>query len=253
MIISGTLLNMATVLVGGVIGTLLGNRLPQRYQNIILQALGLTTLLFATQMMLKTSNPLIPLGSLMLGALSGEFLALQQRLDQLGNRIQARVMQRVGQGDKAAEGEPPQRGHATVSQAFVTSSLVFCVGPLTILGSIQNGLPGHDIQALALKSALDGFAAIAFAASLGYGVLFTIATIFVVQGGISVAAAIVGANLLDAAQINEMTAVGGLIVLGVGLKLLDIKQLPVANFLPALFYAPLIVWLLELFGVRVGS
>lgn len=253
MIISGTLLNMATVLVGGILGTLLGNRLPERYQHIILQSLGLTTLLFAIQMMLKTSNPLISLGGLMLGALTGEFLGLERRLEQIGNLIQSRMAQRLGQDGQAGEGEPPRRGLATVSQAFVTSSLVFCVGPLTILGAIQNGLPGHDIQALALKSALDGFAAIAFAASLGYGVLFTIATIFVVQGGISVAAAVAGANLLNAAQINEMTAVGGLIVLGVGLKLLSIKNLPVANFLPALIYAPLIVWLLDLFGVKVGG
>jgi uncharacterized protein len=249
-IISGTLLNMATVLVGGILGTLLGNRLPERYQNIILQSLGLTTLLFAIQMMLKTSNPLISLGGLMLGALTGEFLGLERRLEGVGNRIQARMARRLGQDDKVAEGAPPHRGLATVSQAFVTSSLVFCVGPLTILGSIQNGLPGHDIQALALKSALDGFAAIAFAASLGYGVLFTVATIFVVQGGISVAAAVAGANLLSAAQINEMTAVGGLIVLGVGLKLLSIKNLPVANFLPALVYAPVIVWLLDTFGIK---
>ncbi len=251
MIISGTLLNMATVLVGGTIGTLLGNRLPERYQSIILQSLGLTTLLFAIQMMLKTTNPLIDLGGLMLGALTGEALGLERRLEQLGSRIQSSMTRRMGRDDTIEEGQPPLRGLATISQAFVTSSLVFCVGPLTILGSIQNGLPGHDMQALALKSALDGFAAIAFAASLGYGVLFTVGTIFVVQGGISLAAAIVGANLLDIAQINEMTAVGGLIVLGVGLRLLNIKSLPVANFLPALIYAPLIVWVLEAFMVKM--
>lgn len=250
MIISGTLLNMTTVLIGGIIGTLLGNRLPERYQSIILQSLGLTTVLFSIQMMLKTSNPLIALGSLMLGALTGEFLGLERGLEELGNRIQVTMARRLGRDDALMDGAPPKRGLATISQAFVTASLVFCVGPLTILGSIQNGLPGHDIQALALKSALDGFAAIAFAASLGFGVLFTIITIFVVQGGISLAAAIMGANLLDIAQINEMTAVGGLIVLSVGLKLLSIKQLPIANFLPALLYAPLIVWLLEALGVK---
>src|SRR5689334_19585268 len=129
-IISGTLLNMATVFVGGIIGTLLGNRLPERYQSIIIQSLGLTTVLFSIQMMLKTSNPLIALGALMLGALSGEFLGLEQRLEQLGQRIQEGMARWMGRDAEVAEGEPPRRGLATISQAFVTSSLVFCVGPL---------------------------------------------------------------------------------------------------------------------------
>ncbi len=252
MILGGTLLNALTVLLGGICGTLLGNRLPERYQRIILQSLGLTTILFSIQMMSSTKNALIPLGALMFGALSGEWLRLEQRLEQLGNWLQATTARRLGQQVEADPNTPPRRGLATISQAFITTSLVFCVGPLTILGSIQNGINPNDIQLLALKSTLDGFAAIAFAASLGYGVLFTVVTILMVQGGISLLAAVVGSGLLTTLQINEMTAVGGLTVLAVALKLLEIKQLPIANFLPALLYAPLLVAILQAVGVKIG-
>ncbi len=252
MILGGTLLNALTVLLGGIFGTLLGNRLPERYQRIILQSLSLTTILFSIQMMSSTKNALIPLGALMLGALTGEWLRLEQRLEQLGNWLQATTARRLGQQVEADPDAPPRRGLATISQAFITTSLVFCVGPLTILGSIQNGINPNDIQLLALKSTLDGFAAIAFAASLGFGVLFTVVTILIVQGGISLLAGVVGSGLLTTLQVNEMTAVGGLTVLAVALKLLEIKQLPVANFLPALLYAPLLVAILQAVGVKIG-
>jgi uncharacterized membrane protein YqgA involved in biofilm formation len=234
MIISGTLLNIFTVLVGGTLGLLVGGRLPERFQSIVIGGLGLSTLVIGIQGALTTKNVLIMLGAMLIGGLLGEAIRLSDGLDNLGNYLQKRLA-----GDD-------ERGSSTFSEAFVTSSLVFCVGPLTILGSIQNGISG-DITFLAIKSLLDGFAAFAFASALGWGVLVSTVTILIYQGGLSVIAALVanGVPSRDNPYIVEMTAVGGLILIGVGLRLLDIKELKLANYLPALAVAPLIVWVLE--------
>lgn len=233
--ISGTLLNVLTVLVGGTLGLLLGGRLPERFQGIIFNGLGLATLLIGMQNALTTGNILVLLGGILIGGLIGEWLRLDYRLDNLGNYLQKRLA-----------GNSNRKGSATFSEAFVTSSLIFCVGPLTILGSIQNGISG-DITFLAIKSMLDGFAAFAFAASLGWGVLVSSVTVLVYQGALSLIAwlAMSGVPSRDNPYIIEMTAAGGLIILGVGLRLLNIKELKLANYLPALAVAPAIVWLLE--------
>ncbi|MDQ5825473.1 MAG: DUF554 domain-containing protein [Chloroflexota bacterium] len=233
--ISGTLLNVLTVLVGGTLGLLLGGRLPERFQGIIFNGLGLATLLIGMQNALTTGNILVLLGGILIGGLIGEWLRLDYHLDNLGTYLQKRL---AGNSDR--------KGSATFSEAFVTSSLIFCVGPLTILGSIQNGISG-DITFLAIKSMLDGFAAFAFAASLGWGVLVSSVTVLVYQGALSLIAwlAMSGVPSRDNPYIIEMTAAGGLIILGVGLRLLNIKELKLANYLPALAVAPAIVWVLE--------
>lgn len=233
--VSGTLLNVLTVLVGGTLGLLLGGRLPERFQGIIFNGLGLATLLIGMQNALTTGNILVLLGGILIGGLIGEWLRLDYHLDNLGDYLQKRL---AGNSDR--------KGSATFSEAFVTSSLIFCVGPLTILGSIQNGISG-DITFLAIKSMLDGFAAFAFAASLGWGVLVSSVTVLVYQGALSLIAwlAMSGVPSRDNPYIIEMTAAGGLIILGVGLRLLNIKELKLANYLPALAVAPAIVWVLE--------
>lgn len=232
--ISGTLLNVLTVLVGGTLGLLVGGRLPERLQSIIMNGLGLAVILIGVQNGLVTRNPLILIGSILLGGIIGELLRLDYHLDNLGNYLQKRL---------AAGGT---RGASTFSEAFVTSSLVFCVGPLTIMGAIQNGISG-DITFLGIKSMLDGFAAFAFAASLGWGVLLSAVTVLVYQGLLSLAAWAIagGVPSRDNPYILEMTAVGGLIIMGVGLKLLNIKELKLANYIPALAVAPAIVWAIE--------
>jgi uncharacterized membrane protein YqgA involved in biofilm formation len=228
--ISGTLLNIVTVLLGGILGLLVGGRLPERFNGIIIGGLGLSTIIIGLQQALATRNVLILLGSILLGGILGELLRLDYRLDNLGDWLQKRL---------ARDG----KGASTFSEAFVTSSIVFCVGPLTILGSIQNGING-DIQLLAIKSLLDGFAAFAFAATLGWGVLVSVVTILVYQGALSLIAwgMATGVPSGDNPYILEMTAAGGLVIMGVGLKLLDIKELKLANYLPALAIAPAIVW-----------
>jgi len=235
MFLTGTLLNVATVLLGTTIGVLAGARVPERMQRTLTDGLGLFTLAIGAALSLRllmdrsapVGNDLAVLGALLGGAAIGELLRLSDRLDALGDWFQRRL----------ARGEQPSR----VSEAFVTASLVFCVGPLTILGSIQNGVTG-DIQLLAVKSLLDGVAAIAFAAALGAGVYLSALTVLIVQGGIATIAWAVGGGL-DPASVDAAGAVGGLILIGVALRLLDIRQVRVANLLPALLLAPIFVWI----------
>jgi uncharacterized membrane protein YqgA involved in biofilm formation len=223
--LSGTLLNAATVLVGGLLGTLLGDRLPKRVREQVVRGVGLFVLAMGMKFALETGNLLYLLGSILLGGILGSLAGIDGRLNALGDALQRRFA--------------PPGSTSTVSEAFVTASIVFCVGPLTFLGSIQNGLTG-DAGLLVIKSVLDGFTAIALAATLGWGVLLTIVVILVYQGGLALGAAFL-AGLLSDPQLREMSAVGGLLILGVGLKLLAIRDVKVADFLPAIFVAPLLV------------
>ena len=223
--ISGTLLNALTVLIGGLLGTVLGDRLPERVHESLFGVLGLFTVLIGLLDAVTTKNPLILLGARLVGTLRGELGNLEGGLNRLGDRVQKALA----------------RDGSTVSEAFVTSSLVFCVGPLSILGALDNGLSG-DITKLAIKATLDGFAALAFSAALGWGVLLSIGVILIYQGTISLSAHAVAPLLNGNPQtITELTAVGGLILVAIGLKLLKIRDLRAGNMLPALVLAPVLV------------
>jgi uncharacterized membrane protein YqgA involved in biofilm formation len=241
MFLSGTLLNIATVLIGTTLGLLVGRRMPERMQQSLTAGLGLFTLAIGLSMALRIFNdPIVQpgddlaiLAALLLGVAGGELLRLSDGLDALGGWFQRRL----------SRGERPSRP-SRIAEAFVTASLVFCVGPLTILGSLENGLTG-DITLLAVKSLLDGVASIAFAAALGAGVYLSAGTILVVQGGIA-AGAFLLRDVMDPITVLAVGSLGGLILLGVGMRLLEIKQLRVANFLPGLVIAPFLVRLAEL-------
>lgn len=245
---TGTLLNIATVLIGGALGLLFGARIPERLKQTVVAGMGLFTAAMGMQMFLQTGNPLVVLGSLLIGILLGEWWRIEDGLQALGRILE----QRFARGPETGSGSRFVRG-------FLTASLLFCVGPMTILGSINDGLRG-DYNLLAVKSVLDGFGAMAFASSLGVGVLFSVITVFVFQGGISLLAAQLGRFLLAPGtmeiaatdpRILEMTATGGVILVGLAVSsLLEIKPIRVGNFLPALAVAPLIVWILSLFGIR---
>lgn len=222
----GTLINVATVVVGSGAGMLVGSRLPERIRQTVLHGLGLMTLVIGMSMALQTQNPLRMLAALLLGGVIGEGLGLEERLQALGRWLEIRVSGNSGEGSAFVKG-------------FVTASLVFCVGPMTILGSIQDGLTGN-YTLLAIKATLDGFASLAFSASLGIGVMFAALTVLIYQGSLTLGAGLVKA-LLTEAMITEMTAVGGAMILGIGLLLLDIKRVRVASFLPGLLIAPLLV------------
>ncbi|MFZ8844998.1 DUF554 domain-containing protein [Thermoflexus sp.] len=236
----GTLINVATVVAGSGAGLLVGSRLPERIRQTVLSGLGLMTLVIGMSMALQTRNPLLMLASLLLGGVIGELLGLEERLQALGRYLETRVSGHSGEGSAFVKG-------------FVTASLVFCVGPMTILGSIQDGLTGN-YTLLAIKATLDGFASLAFSASLGIGVMFAALTVLIYQGALTLGAGLVKAVLTEA-MITEMTAVGGTMILGIGLLLLDLKQVRVASFLPGLFIAPILVALaptLNALLVRLG-
>lgn len=242
----GTLLNALTVLIGGSLGTFLGHRFPQRMHETIFAALGLFTLFIGLDSALVTGNPLIVLGSLLIGALVGEALDLDARLTALGRWLQARLSREDAPGEDP--GAAPSDGGKRFVQAFVTASIVFCVGPLTIQGAIEDGLMG-DYTKLAIKSMLDGFAALAFAATLGPGVLASIIVILGFQGGLALLAHFSAAFFTEP-MIAEMTAAGGVVLLSISFRLLDIKEIRSANLLPALFIAPLAVALMDLLGIN---
>lgn len=233
---TGTFLNVATVLVGGSLGLLVGGRLPERVRETVMMGIGLISIILGVKMALETANVLILLGSSILGALLGEALDIQKRLDGLGEWFQRRFETR-----RAAGGDEPSSG-GRFSQGFVTASLVFCVGPMTLLGSIQDGLTG-DYELLAVKSMMDGFASLAFSSVFGPGVLLSAATVLFYQGGISMGASLIS-GVMTEPMVAEMTAAGGLMMLGIGLVILNVAAVRVANFLPALVMAPLLLKLM---------
>lgn len=275
----GTAVNVATVLIGSSLGLLLGARLPTRTRDTVTDALGLVTLLVGALSAAEVSSAalsgavgsaapvLIVLGSLVLGGIAGSLLDIEARLEGFGGWMRTWLGRRrhvpagTPAGDIQAEyvqaeyapARTPSADSLPSEQAarerfiegFVTASLVFCVGPLTILGSLSDGL-GRGADQLILKAVLDGFASIAFAASLGVGVMASVVAIVVVQGSLTILGVLVG-GVLPEAYVAAITATGGLLLLGVGLRLLQIKAVPVGNLLPALLVAPLLVSLVSVF------
>lgn len=233
---TGTIINVVAVLVGGAIGLLFGSRIPERFKNTVIAGMGLFTGVMGLQMFLKSENQLIVLGAIIIGTLLGEWWKIEDGLQQLGLALEKRFSSDSETG-----------GGSRFVRGFMVASLLFCIGPMAILGSIQDGLTG-DYNLLAVKSTLDGFASIAFASTLGIGVLFSSVIVLVYQGGISLLAGTLSAVISDP-MMNEMTATGGVILVGLAISnLLEIKKIRVGNFLPALAVAPLIVWLMEFFG-----
>ncbi len=232
---AGTALNMATVLVGGILGLLLGARLSPRLRETVLLSLGLFTFAIGVRMFLETTNALYALGGLLIGAVLGEWWRIEDGLQRIGAALQARF-------DRGGTGAPSS---SRFVEGFMTASLLFCVGPMTILGSVQAGISG-DIQLLVVKSVLDGFAAIALASTLGVGVLFSALTILVYQGGITLLAGW-AEGAMSQAMVAEMTAVGGILLMALAVSsLLELRKVRSGNLLPGLFAAPLLVWAVSL-------
>lgn len=223
--LTGTLINVGTVLAGTLIGVLVGSRLPKGVQDRVLAGLGLVTLVIGVDLALawRNTNALYVLGGVLLGGVVGELIGIEQRLEWLGNRIQRAV----------------SRGaHSRVSEGFVTASLLFCVGPLSVVGPIQDGLTGN-YEALATKALLDGFASIALAGTLGWGVGLSAIVVLAYQGGIATAATVFKDLLPEHGEaLAALTSAGGVLIIGISLKLLQLKDVRVGNFLPALVMAP---------------
>lgn len=226
---TGTFINVAAIIAGSAIGALAGSRLPGRMRKTVLYGIGLVTLLIGFQMAAETKNILVALGAILVGGIIGEALKIEERVENLGELLQTKLS---------------SGSDHLFAQGFVTASLVFCVGPMAILGSISDGLSG-DYRLLSIKAVLDGLASVAFAASLGWGVMLSSSSVLVYQGAITLFASNLS-TILTEPMITEMTAAGGLIIIGIGIKLLEIKQLRLANLVPAIGIAPVIVALIPL-------
>ena len=231
---SGTLLNLVTVVVGSALGLLLRGRLPERVVTTTMQAIGLTTLFigvgnaFDLNKVNRPPGVILALMALALGGILGEWWRLEERLEGLGDALKRRF-----------------KGQGRFTEGFVASSLLFCVGPLTLIGSIQNGLAG-DNSFLVLKSTLDGFAALALSATFGFGVIFSAVVIALYQGALSLSAGMFANLIPDPAndpRVLLINGVGGLMIVGLGFNLLEIKRIRVASLLPSLLLVVVLYYL----------
>jgi uncharacterized membrane protein YqgA involved in biofilm formation len=261
---SGTLLNVMAIIAGTAIGILIGNRLSAKVQESVMTGLGLVTLVIGLQSAFTSGNIILPLLSLVIGVIVGELLDVDAGLRRLGGWLQSRVAGVNGVSTLTDDPDAPglhMDARTRFIKGFVAASLLFCIGPMAILGPIRNGIDPGDVQLLAVKSTLDFFAAIAFSSSLGIGVAFSSLPTVGIQGGFALVgmalAGTAGASgaasglAADNPFIREFTATGGLILMGLALGLLDLKQPRVANFLPALLIVPLLVWLAGALGIGI--
>jgi len=230
----GTFINFGAIILGGLLGLLLGSRLSDRIKTTVITGLGVFTLLYAISLFLKTQNSLIVLGSILIGVLLGEWAHIQEVVEKLGGWMESKF-------SRNSETEDRNR----FIHGFLTTTLIFCIGPMAILGALEDGITGN-FNTLVIKSVLDGFAAMAFASTLGAGVLFSSVMVLLYQGAISLLARQIQ-SIMTETMIMELTATGGVILAGIALSnLLEIKKIRTASFLPALFIAPLIVYLITL-------
>lgn len=234
MVLLGTLVNAFSIIIGGILGLALP-KLSQGVRTTVMQGLGLAVSIQGVMMAVKTNNLLIVIGSLVLGGLAGELLQVEGALDRLGHRLEKTV------GSKA-------RGK--VGAAFVTTTLIYCVGAMAILGSIDSGIR-HNHDMLFTKSMLDGFSAVIFASTLGVGVLFSSLPVLIYQGAIALSATLItsfiSTEMLDAIT-AEITSVGGILIIGIGLNILEIKKINVANLLPSVVVAAALVPIVAYFN-----
>ena len=229
----GTLINTATVLVGGLVGLVIGDRIPARIQTIVVQVIGLVTLGLGLSDVLKTHNMVFPLVGMVLGGIVGELLDIERRLEGIGEIIRRRF---------AGKQEP-----GSFVNGFVTATLLFCIGPLTILGAMQDA-SGETPQLYIIKGTLDGFMNVVFGAIYGVGAVFSALSIFVVQGSLTLGGSALD-NLLNDRMRIELFSAGGFAVMAIGLNLLEIKKIRLGSLLPGLVITPVLVWL---FAVPTG-
>lgn len=218
---TGNLVNTVAILIGGLVGLAFKSRISERFSNIMVEAIGLGVMIYGISQGITTENPLVLFSSIALGSLIGEFIDIEKKLSDLGDFFQNRMKNATG-----------------VTQGFVTSSLLFCVGAMAIMGGLQGGLQGeHDI--LFAKAFLDGVMSVIFASALGVGVLLSAGSVFLYQGTIVLLSGFLK-SYLAAGVVTEMTAVGGVLIFAIGINLLKIKHLKLGNMLPAVFIPILI-------------
>ena len=222
----GTLINVGAVLIGGLLGLIIHKRMPDKITKLVFQAIGLFTLFLGFHMASKTENFLIMIFSLVIGSILGEWINIESGI----NRFSDWLKKKSGSSN------------AKFSEGFLSSFLLFCMGSMTILGAIEEGL-GGDPNLLLAKSVLDGFSAIALAAAMGIGVIFSVIPLLIYQGGLTLFAGYLQ-DYLTNPIINELSAVGGIMLIGLGISILEIKNIKVINMLPALFVAVALAYFL---------
>jgi uncharacterized membrane protein YqgA involved in biofilm formation len=222
----GTLINAATVVAGSSIGLLLKKGLPEKYTTIYFQAVGLFTLILGIQMSMKITAPLLVVLSLIAGGLTGEFFKLEDRMNHFGDYLKVKF----------------KMGNENFTEGMVTAFLLFCMGSMSILGPVEEGLTGNVSELLKAKSLMDGFSSLLLASALGIGVLFSVIPLVIYQGGITLLTRLIGGNIPDS-YINEITVIGGILLIGLALDILKIKKLHILNMLPALVYICIFLWL----------
>jgi len=232
---TGTIFNLIAIMIGGLIGLRFGKLLSEKAKDTITTGLGLFTLAIGLKMFLDTNDPLIVLAGVLIGGLLGELIRIETRIHSLGEYLE----------NKINRNSTSQTSKNNFIRGFLASSILFCTGPMAILGAIQDGLSG-DYQLLAVKSVMDGFSAFALASSFGPGVLFSAAVVFIYQGTFSVLASQFQ-GVMTGNMVAEMTATGGILLIGLSLSsLLQIKKIRVGNLIPSLLISPLIVFILSL-------
>jgi uncharacterized membrane protein YqgA involved in biofilm formation len=235
----GTLLNVGTVIVGSLIGLFFHARLPKRLTAVAFQGIGLFTLFIGFTMAAKTKSLLVLVFAIVLGAVTGELLDIDRLLNRFGEwlrkRLEKKRESRVESGKSTPDFPFPTPERSRFAEGLVTAFLLFCMGSMTVLGAIEEGMGGRP-NLLAAKSVLDGFASLALASSLGIGVLFSVIPLFIYQGGLTLLAGSFH-TVMSGVVVNEISAAGGLILIGLGITILEIKQLKVLNMLPALVFA----------------
>jgi len=230
----GTIINFFAIIIGALIGVFFGSRLPQKLKDTVMAAMGLFIVAIGVQMFLKTENGLIVLGAVVIGAILGEWGRIEDRLMTLGAWLEKKFT-------RGSEGSSSR-----FVRAFLATTVLFCTGPMAVLGSISDGLQGDSLT-LIIKSVMDGIASIAFASTMGIGVAFSALPVLVYQGTISLLAGQLDA-IVTTGMMNEMTATGGVLLMGIGVSgVLEIKKIRIGNLLPALLIAPLIVYVISLF------
>jgi len=223
----GTVINTLTVLGGGVLGLLIGNKIPERIRVIIVQVIGLTTLAIGLRDVIATDNIVFPLVGMVLGGIVGELLRLEDRLANIGEFLRRKFAKEASE--------------SSFVNGFVTATLLFCVGPLTILGAIEDA-SGKTPQLYIIKGTLDGFMTIIFAALYGVGAIFSSVSVFVVQGSLTAFGTTLDSLLTDRMRL-ELFSAGGLAVIAIGINLLEIKKIRLGSLLPGLIITPILVWI----------
>lgn len=216
----GTIVNSLAIIVGGLIGLILKRGIREEYRNTIMDGIALSVIVIGVSGGIESKNILLVVGSIVIGSILGEWMRIEKKLDRAGENLQ----KKFGRGD------------SNFSKAFVTSSLIYCVGAMAIVGSIESGIQG-DHSTLFVKSILDGITSLLFASTLGIGVIFSAIPVFLYQGGITLLANSL-ADILTPQVINEMSSVGGILIMAIGINLLGIKKIKVGNMLPAIFIPP---------------